>query len=86
MSAFESPSAPDVPPAPVAARFRLLRYFSIAGLSSFLIVGVVLYFLQAGEISFFADVQRGQSAFFRDAQSEVLLQAEQAARTGLVET
>jgi signal transduction histidine kinase/ActR/RegA family two-component response regulator len=86
MSAIESPSAPDAPPAPVATRFRLLRYYSVAGLSSFLTVGVVLYFLQAGEISFFSEVQRGQSAFFRDAQTEVLLQTEQAARTGLVET
>ncbi len=86
MNPVDQNQAPSGSPMPIAARFRLLRYFSVAGLLSFLIVGVVLYFLQAGEITFFADVQRGQSEFFRDAQSELLRQTEQAARAGLVET
>jgi signal transduction histidine kinase/ActR/RegA family two-component response regulator len=86
MSAVERHPFPTAPALPVARRFRLLRYFSVAGLASFMIVGVVLYFLQAGEITFFSEVQRGQSEFFRDAQSELLRQTEQAARAGLVET
>ncbi|MBI5789887.1 MAG: response regulator [Rhodocyclales bacterium] len=86
MSAVEQDPVPNPPAIPGGGRFRLLRYFSVAGLSSFLIVGVVLYFLQAGEITFFSEVQRGQSEFFRDAQSELLRQTEQAARAGLVET
>ena len=86
MNAVEHDQVPVIPAMPVTGRFRLLRYFSVAGLSSFLIVGVVLYFLQAGEITFFAEVQRGQSEFFRDAQTELLRQTEQAARAGLVET
>lgn len=67
-------------------RFRLLRYFTIAGLSSFLVIGAVLSFLQAREVAFFADVQRSQAAFLREVQANLSAKTEQTARASLVAT
>ena len=69
---------------PNRSRFRLLRYFTIAGLASFLIVGVALYLLEERELAFFKQVQQGQSKFFRDAQAELAIETEQTARKNLV--
>lgn len=72
---------------PVAVQrenFRLLRYFSIAALVSFTLVGFALYVMEQREIAFFADVQGGQSKLFRDAQAELSNETEQTARRALV--
>ncbi|MDP3513467.1 MAG: hypothetical protein Q8S20_12010 [Sulfuritalea sp.] len=69
---------------PNRSRFRLLRYFTIAGLASFLIVGLALYLLEEKELAFFKQVQQGQSRFFRDAQAELAIETEQTARKNLV--
>lgn len=70
--------------APSHGRFGLLRYFSLAALVSFAVVGIVLMVLQAREVAFFEAVQREQSKFFREAQTELALETEQAARKSLV--
>ena len=70
--------------APSRPRFRLLRYFTVAALASFLIVGVALYLFEEREIAFFQSVQQTQSAFFREAQAELALETEQTARKSLV--
>lgn len=69
---------------PNRSRFRLLRYFTIAGLASFLIVGLALYVLEERELAFFKQVQQGQSKFFREAQAELAVETEQTARKNLV--
>lgn len=69
---------------PNRSRFRLLRYFTIAGLASFLIVGLALYLLEEKELAFFKQVQQGQSKFFREAQAELAVETEQTARKNLV--
>ncbi|MFH1872877.1 MAG: histidine kinase dimerization/phospho-acceptor domain-containing protein [Pseudomonadota bacterium] len=69
---------------PNRSRFRLLRYFTIAGLASFLIVGIALYVLEERELAFFKQVQQGQSKFFREAQAELAVETEQTARKNLV--
>lgn len=69
---------------PNRSRFRLLRYFTIAGLASFLIVGIALYLLEERELAFFKQVQQGQSKFFREAQAELAVETEQTARKNLV--
>lgn len=67
-----------------AGRFRLMRYFTLASLAAFVIVGVVLYFLQHAEITFFAQVQREQGDFFARAQSDLATKQDQAARASLI--
>jgi hypothetical protein len=64
--------------------FRLLRYFSIAALLSFTLVGLALYLMERREITFFANVQDGQSKLFREAQAELSSETEQTARRSLV--
>jgi len=86
MSLSANQTTKPAPSSPVSdsARFRLLRYFTIASLSSFLIVGIALYLLEAREIAFFNDVQQNQSKFFREAQAELTIETEQTARRSLV--
>lgn len=67
-----------------AAGFRLQRYFTIAALIAFSIIGIALYVLQSGELSFFARVQQGQAAFFEHSQSELSRKTKQAAQKSLV--
>lgn len=69
---------------PGAAKFRLLRYFTIAALATFSIIGIALYVLQHGELSFFDKVQQGQAAFFEHSQAELSRKTEQAAQKSLV--
>ncbi|NMF89742.1 sensor histidine kinase [Aromatoleum petrolei] len=64
--------------------FRLMRYFTLASLVAFVVVGVVLYFLQRSEITFFAEVQREQGEFFSRAQTDLAAKQDQAARASLV--
>lgn len=65
-------------------KFRLLRYFAIAGLASFLIVGLLAYLIQAREYDFFADVQDKQAGFFQGVQVDLSAKTEQVARNTLV--
>jgi signal transduction histidine kinase len=65
-------------------RFRLLRYFTIAALSTFLVVGIALYVLERGEMVFFDKVQQGQAVFFKQSQAELSGKTEQAAKKSLV--
>jgi signal transduction histidine kinase len=82
----------DLPPAPTASEpvatsrphFRLQRYFSIAALIAFTIVGIALYVMERAEMVFFAEVQEGQSRLFSEAQSELSVETEQTARRSLV--
>ena len=83
---LDLPSTPAVskPVSTSAPRFGLLRYFSIAALISFTIVGAVLYIMERRELEFFANVQDGQSRLFREAQAELSNETEQTARRSLV--
>lgn len=65
-------------------KFRLLRYFAVAGLVSFLIVGLLAYLIQAREYDFFADVQDKQAKFFQEVQADLAAKTEQVARNTLV--
>lgn len=79
------PDAKSLKPVTIRGEsFRLLRYFSIAALLSFTLVGLALYLMERREIRFFADVQESQSNLFRDAQAELSSETEQTARRGLV--
>ena len=68
---------------PRARGFRLLRYFTIASLIAFAVVGIVLYVLQTGEEEFFESVQKDQAAFFSRAQSELSREQENTQRIEL---
>jgi len=70
--------------APTAGGFRLLRYFTIAALSTFLVVGIALYVLERGEMAFFDKVQQGQAAFFKQSQAELSGKTEKTARRNLI--
>jgi hypothetical protein len=70
--------------APAAGGFRLLRYFTIAALSTFLVVGIALYVLERGEMAFFDKVQQGQAAFFKQSQAELSGKTEKTARKNLI--
>lgn len=69
---------------PGAAKFRLLSYFTIAALSTFLLVGISLYVLERGEVAFFDKVQQGQAAFYKKSQAELSRKTEQSARKSLI--
>jgi hypothetical protein len=77
-------AAVQTPPTPGAGRFRLVRYFTVAALSTFLLVGLSLYFLEHGEIAFFEKVQKGQAAFFKQSQMELSRKTDQAAKRSLI--
>ncbi|WP_246264158.1 sensor histidine kinase [Aromatoleum toluvorans] len=64
--------------------FRLMRYFTLASLAAFVIVGVVLYFLQRAEVVFFSQVQHEQGDFFARAQTDLAARQDQAARASLI--
>lgn len=78
------PRPPPAEPASKTQGFRLLRYFSMAALMSFLMVGAVLYLLERRELAFFGDVQQAQTTLFKEAQAELSTETEQAARKSLV--
>jgi signal transduction histidine kinase len=71
-------------PALAASGFRLLRHFTIAALATFMVVSVALYLLEREEMVFFAKVQQGQAAFFKQSQADVAHKTEQAAKRSLV--
>ena len=64
--------------------FRLLRYFTVASLIAFAVVGATLWILQRAEETFFAQVQHEQTDFFAQAQAEFMRQQASAARDDLL--
>jgi signal transduction histidine kinase len=79
-----SPPTTETQPATGTAGFRLVRYFTVAALSTFLLVGLSLYVLEHGEIAFFEKVQKGQAAFFKQYQAELSRKTDQAAKKSLI--
>lgn len=82
-------SPPPAPPTgsaqpPAAGGFRLLRYFTVAALTTFSIVGIAVYVLERGEMAFFDKVQQGQAVFFKQSQAELYDKTEQTAKKNLV--
>lgn len=69
---------------PPAKSFRLLRFYTLATLGVFLVAGAVMYVLQRGEETFFAQVQSDQRAFFSAAQADLAQRSEAAARARLL--
>ncbi|WP_286164374.1 histidine kinase [Azoarcus sp. DN11] len=67
-----------------AGQFRLMRYFTLASLAAFVIVGGVLFSLQRAEVVFFSQVQREQGNFFARAQTNLAARQDQAARASLI--
>ncbi|MDP2369625.1 sensor histidine kinase [Rhodoferax sp.] len=63
---------------------RLMRYFTATSLIAFMTVGAALYILQTMEEVFFAAVQREQTAFFAQTQTEFMRQQESSARDDLL--
>lgn len=66
------------------APFQLTRYFTATSLAAFVVLAVALYFLERAEQQFFASVQREQSAFFGQVQSQLLREQRETARSNLV--
>ncbi len=64
--------------------FRLVRHFTIAALSTFLIIGIALYLLEREEVDFFDKVQQQQAAFFKQTQQDLSLKTERAAKKSLL--
>lgn len=67
-----------------AGGFRLMRYFTLTSLVAFAAVALALYFLERMEETFFAQVQREQSAFFARVQADFARQQENTARGNLL--
>lgn len=82
--AKQATTPPRTPYATRRTTFRLLRYFTVAALVSLLTVSLALYVLEEREVAFFQDVQKAQSAFFKEAQAELAVETEQTARRSLV--
>ena len=69
---------------PARCRFRLTRYFTIASLVAFTVVGVALFNLQNQEVAFFEQVQADQNSYFAQAQVNLSSQQEITARKELL--
>ncbi|MBL0122598.1 MAG: HAMP domain-containing histidine kinase [Betaproteobacteria bacterium] len=67
-----------------ASRFRLTRYFTIASLIAFTVVGLALFVLERQEEVFFEQVQAEQTTFFSKVQLELSGQQEDKARSELL--
>ena len=79
------PPVPELAPsAPGPARFRLLRYFTLATLAAFVAVGAALFMLQRQEVQFYAQTQSEQQRLFAAAQADLAAQHEAAARASLM--
>lgn len=64
--------------------FRLVRYFTATSLIAFVIVGVVLYFLERSESEYFRQVQYEQSVFVSQLHRQFAQQHEELARAALI--
>ncbi|MBI4203784.1 MAG: histidine kinase [Betaproteobacteria bacterium] len=67
-----------------AGGFRLVRYFTVTGLTAFLVVGAVLYFLELKESEYFRGVQHEQSMFVAQVQKDSARQQDERARRDLL--
>lgn len=67
-----------------ATRFRLVRYFTIASLAAFLMVGAALTVHERGQAQFFDDVQSSQNRFFMQAQEKFARQQQDSAHRDLI--
>lgn len=65
-------------------RFRLVRYFTLASLGIFAVVTLALAYFERQQAAFFQDVQRQESEFFKQVQSNFALQQDEAARRDLL--
>ena len=70
--------------APLASRFRLLRYFTVASLAAFVLVVAPLIYLGKMSNDFFEQALREQSAFFAQAQKDFAKQQNEAALRDLL--
>jgi hypothetical protein len=61
-----------------------VRHFTIAALSTFLVIGIALYLLEREEVVFFDKVQQGQATFFKQTQEDLSRKTERAARKSLL--
>ena len=68
----------------VAPPFQLTRYFTLTSLVAFGVLAVALYLLQLGEIDYFAGVERDQTTFFAEVQSDLLQEQKDTARATVV--
>ncbi|MDB5956856.1 hypothetical protein [Ramlibacter sp.] len=64
--------------------FQLTRYFTLTSLVAFAVLAGALYLLQVGEINYFAGVERDQTAFFAEVQSDLLRQQKETSRATVV--
>ena len=67
-----------------AASFRLTRYFALASVIAFGVVGLALYLLERAEGAFLSATQREQAAFFAQTQADFMSQQQAAARQNLL--
>jgi len=69
---------------PPAARFRLVRYFSLASFAAFLLFAAALLYFEHLENDFFKQVQQDQNGFFAQLQDSFLQRHDPAARAYLL--
>jgi PAS domain S-box-containing protein len=74
-----------VPAAPPAARFRLLRYFTMASLAAFLLAAAPLLYFERRENDLFKQMQQEQSAFFAQMQNSFVQRHDAAAPAYLLQ-
>lgn len=65
-------------------RFRLVRYFTVAGLAMFVLVATLLTYFEREEGAFFQEVQSQQIQFFGTVQRDFAEQQDQAALRDLL--
>ena len=70
--------------APPAARFRLVRYFTVVSLAAFLPVAAALLYLEYRQSDFFEQMHQEQSAFFKQMQAGIAQQYDADARADLL--
>ena len=66
------------------AGFRLMHYFTLTSLVAFTAVALALYVLQQMEGTFFEKVQREQSTFFAQVQTEFMRNQKATARDDML--
>ena len=70
--------------APPAARFRLVRYFTVVSLAAFLPAAAALLYLEYRQSDFFEQMHQEQSAFFKQMQAGIAQQYDADARADLL--
>ncbi len=70
--------------APSAARFRLVRYFTVTSLAAFVLVTLPLLYFEHRENDLFSQAQQEQNAFFAQMQESFVQRHDPAARDYLL--